>query len=760
MTLAAGVAAGVGLSCMRRMEPASETLASGASQAQSVVRVFRKLVGRDPSASEIAALKDLEYPKLIKSVLESKQFDEEGFFHLHRERLLLHREGTENWVKNSYRDYCAMKLEVAESASIDRSGPGGYFDLLRYTDRWVPVGSVQLEKCFFGSSIDDIVKATDLYGIGQGDEDDDGQTPTEPPPEPTTPREIAARECVRNMAFDFSENWETGPQEAKAFVAKLKALPASLRKKSLVETPIGEDLFLKKIRRNLLPREFQWPETATQPAAMDISIVKKDGRPQFLQEFGKVGNGLCQFTPVDPLEYVRPQPNWNDFGGDEDDEEEDVNDGPDIALPFDPGPAIGLPENPLLVPDGEAVPGEADGAGGEGAGLNLAGEPPEGKLYLKINMPKEAMGVHASPYWLSRHTSKAKNRNLHRARLMYFSYFCADINPDAANFSGDPINDLPEFIKPYFAEDDTHTKGSQNCYNCHAKVQPMANFFGLSSWGTPYDPAMGGGDDGAWFDENGWPNYFANSKAFDRPGGIYDGERFFDAGPNRGMEGLANAMSKYPEARRCIVEGTWAAMVGRDYPLFDNEREAALKAFGNNGTPRLGKLVAHLATENQRGVAFFTKGENEMAKIQPTVVVACPETLTEAIETKALSTLGQACSNCHAGEFINDDNKFSVDHYFEQENDEDTPKVRGELWHKLHCKVKQKRMPPANSGINLDQTTRDAVWCYLEKKRDELASAGTIPAEYKGKLCPGAPAPESVSGGVHNMPSMPSGGGN
>src|SRR5690606_12380151 len=117
-------------SCMRRVSPDSGLSVADTPQVQSAIRIFRKLIGRDPGPKELQALKDTPYQDAVKKVLNSAQFDTEGFYHLHRERFLLNREGSEAWVKASYNDYCALRLEMAEAAQADREGK--YFDLLRY----------------------------------------------------------------------------------------------------------------------------------------------------------------------------------------------------------------------------------------------------------------------------------------------------------------------------------------------------------------------------------------------------------------------------------------------------------------------------------------------------------------------------------------------------------------------------------------------------------------------------------------------------
>ncbi len=754
---AAGGAVFLGQSCMRRAEsPESALNASEVGTVQTVVRVFRKVIGRDPSASEIQALKTLAYPDMVKKLLSSQQFDTEGYFNLHRERLLLNREGTPAWVKNSYNDYCALKLELAERAAEDRTKD--YWEILKYRERWLPIADFGMNNCFFGTDVATLIEMQDTPSGGNAQQ--------------LTPKQKLAKRCVRDLPFSFPAAEGEDPEaKFKAFVDKLRALSDDQKKGSLLAVPEGEQLFVRFVKQNVFSEFVDFPEGTTQPKDMQIELVKQDGKPVMLQEIGKTANQQCRFAGVDPVNYQTPKGPFDDGG---------FQDGFDPGNPpvFFPEPVfaepVGEPAEPLIVPEGQlenvgaAGAGAGDGSGtgsGEASGAAFADEPTdpaaEGSLFIKVKMPPGTQGVHGSPYWLSRHPSKPKNKNLNRARVTYFSYFCSDINPDAANFVGAPVTEFPEKLRPYFAPDDNHVKGSQNCFNCHTKVQPLANFYGLSSWGTRYD--TGGGDDdfGGFF--SGWPQFLPDQAPFDRPGGIYDGQNFLAVeGSSRGMEGLANVLTKYQPVKRCIAESTWASLVGREFPFFDEERAAATKAFQADGQPAsLSKLLSHLMLDNARGKAYFTKGEVEMAKIKPNLEFVCPETLTEEVTASAMKTTSGVCVTCHQGEFIDDDKKFNFDNYFTQGNDDDSPEARGRLWQQLYCKIKTEKMPPAGAGITLDKATRGALWCFFEKSRNAAADAGTIPATFKGKTCPGVPAPaQAVNqdlGAPHEIGNAPGG---
>lgn len=728
-------------SCLRKMEAQdSVVMASEVAQVQSVIRVFRKLVGRDPGASEINALKNKTYAQLVDTILASGQFDQEGYYNLHRERLLLNREGSESWVKNSYGDFCSMRLEMAERAVSDRGEPG-YWDLLTYRDRWVRIEDFRLNDCFFGTEIELLLKAFN-----------NPVAPGQQPPADEDARMKTARACVQRLKNGYpAKEGENAQELATKFWDTLKTTPDADQKQSLLYVAAGEELFQKAVKNSLFPQFNELPPTVTQPKDMKIELVKVNGKTPVLQELGTAGKGNCNFTPINPANYVKAN-----GGG-----------GPVFPPPFNPFPLplpdnpidfpapIGQPDTPPIIFEPAVQPAVQPAAAGEGAtvGLLLADEAvkADGKLYMKLRFPAEMQGVHASPYWLSRHTSKPKNRHLHRARSIYFSYFCTEINPDAANFQGEPITDFPPELKPYFAADDNHVKGSANCYNCHTKVQPVANFFGILSYGTEYD---GGGEFGG-FSPRGWPQYIAqNGQGFDRPGGIYDGQKFFDVqgASNKGTEGLAAALTKYPPVKSCVADSTWASLVGRDYPLFQDERAKAVAAFENGGKPSLHKLVKHLLTENKRGEVYFAKGEAEFAKIKQITAFECPTVVPEAMASAAIKSVEGKCKDCHTDEFIDADGKFNYEGAFESGWKDDTPKNRGKLWHDLYCKIKTNKMPP---GGGLEQSDRDNIWCHFQRTRDQMAASGKIPAEWKDKPCQAQPPAAAGMGAPHQVGGNP-----
>jgi len=227
------------------------------------------------------------------------------------------------------------------------------------------------------------------------------------------------------------------------------------------------------------------------------------------------------------------------------------------------------------------------------------------------------------------------------------------------------VTAVPDVLKPYFAADDNHAKGSNNCFNCHSKVQPIANFFGLLTFGNPYD--QGGGFPGAW------PQYLnEDGVGFWRPGGIFDGQKFFEHdGTNMGLEGLANTLKAYPAVDKCMAESTWATLAGRDSPLFDEERAGAIKAFTGDGTSgpdankaSLARMIKYLMVDTKRGPAFFNQGEKAFEQVQPDTGFVCPDMPPPDFQTSAIKTLETKCVDCHGDAFFDANGKFSVASYF------------------------------------------------------------------------------------------------
>ena len=72
------------------------------------------------------------YQLALEKILASDAYFDDGFFHLHRHRLLLQRPDSEQAVRLSQHDYEELRMEMSDLARSDN-----YWDILSYRDRWL-----------------------------------------------------------------------------------------------------------------------------------------------------------------------------------------------------------------------------------------------------------------------------------------------------------------------------------------------------------------------------------------------------------------------------------------------------------------------------------------------------------------------------------------------------------------------------------------------------------------------------------------------
>jgi hypothetical protein len=561
-----GLAAAL-LSCKTK-DTGSDLNESAAGTYAMQIRVFSKLIGRSPSLEELKLMKGMSLDQTVDHIMASKAYQQEGFLYLHNDRLLLNRQGDENWVRDSSFDYCSFKWELAEAAKADLDGEG-YWDLLRNRVKWLP-----LEVRNFSSSADEA-----------------------------------------------------------AGIAAIQ--------KSIIKTTSAPDSVFKRIDSKFQVRHILDLET-------------------------------CSYETLD----------WSQ--------------------------AKALSRKDIV--------------------------------YASMELDAKFSGIHGHPYYLNRHASSAKNRQLHRGRLMLYSYFCSDISPDEANMTGGAPQLIPQH-QDYFQEKDQHAEKSANCYSCHLKVQPMGNFFGGTSIGEPYGTA--GPSDEAIFVP---PSIGADGASFDKLGGYYDGREFFPVeGTARGLEGLANLLSQHPSVRSCLVNTMWAKLIGRDYELTEKERKAAIQSFSSSGKERLSSLIKQLIVSNERGQVYFTRGEATFAKIKVDNSVDCEAAENRSTEAAAEQRIAATCTaSCHTRPFSDSSGKISTDLYFGN-NPKDPEKI-GALWNNLYCQVKLGLMPPKGAVTLAD---KNIIQCHFENSLKAMAKANTIPARYSEPLCNNL-VPELKAGDGHS----------
>jgi hypothetical protein len=626
----AAISVGAAASCAPDARPTvAEEDVSAVRQAQIATRVFRKLVGRDPTAAELRALRNATLAEMVDRVLALPEFRDDGFFSFQRDRLLLHRDGDETWRKNSLRDYCALKLELADVARADADG-AGYYELLRYRDRWIgltqasfgmPVGCLTLK-------IGELKRAMDIPGA------------------PDVTPSAVGRRCAQSL------------RSRPNLLADLGALPVTDDGRAFVTSAPGKKAVLDVVKERMFKPMPGLPDP-------EITLVTAPEGTPHVRGFAGTPNDRCE--TVDALG--------------------------DAAL-FEGADPIG---------------------------------------YLRVRVPAALAGVHGSMYWLSRHPTTQKNRQLNRARQIFFSYLCTEISPAMAAVGGGEPQEIEE-LKPFFDPADEHVKSSANCYNCHTQVQPLANYFGELTRGIDY------GAPGA-----GASSYLQRGEGFRRPGGLWLGEKFHPAGAREfGMEGLADLLSDLAPAHDCIARNTWSTLIGRGHPLVERERAAAVAAFRGDGTFRFVNLLRHLAVESPRGKAFFEGGEQALAAIPPPVSEDCrdvPSVPADAADAHQ-TLLVASCSGCHSG---------SGNRGFYQRVDGVPvwkperlvgPGLRyrhiAEFLHNGYCRVRSDSMPIGGWPEGDVEAQKKKALCFFAGRRNEAARTSDDPTirALDGAACP------------------------
>lgn len=344
-------------------------------------------------------------------------------------------------------------------------------------------------------------------------------------------------------------------------------------------------------------------------------------------------------------------------------------------------------------------------------------------LFVSVELPPDYAGIHAHPFYLNRHLVTPANQHLHRGRTVLFSWFCTDVSPDAANNQGGlpvPIQDHDS----YFITGEPHAMQSQNCYQCHTKIQPMGNFFGRTNLGkmymnspfsTFYEPSPIGGQ----------------SVITGKLGGYREGDRFFPIqGTNEGMQGLANLLSQHPDVRACVVDSVWSQLVGRTYPLTILERNAAVAAFAGD-KPSIADLIRHLTVGNERGQVYFARGETPLSALKVDDAPDCNSITQGFTSDNAAAITKDKCGNsCHVRPFADANGNISETVYFS--GSPGTPDKVGRLWHSLHCQVKTGLMPKSGGLSAID---KHKLVCFFQKTMKEKAGRNELPKSYVDLPC-------------------------
>lgn len=514
--------------------------------------LWQKLIGRNMIPAEMQAYrcvgksKQACYQETLNKILAADVWYDEGFFHLHRQRLLLHPLSVSAFPGNSLHasDYRALQLEMREVARADN-----YWQLLNYRERWIDIATL----------------SNDM------------------------------RSCRK-----YLRGWDNAPKECMDSLQReffTKASKNSPLHKSLC-TGATADSRLAQLNRGY-QRLF----------AVDFCEVSKQVTLPWVDssDLTDILSFLAAVTAAAKLDF--------------------------------------FPEFTVLT---------------DTAGKPLIDIDSRTDVHLKIRFPATLQGIHANPHWLTKHSTSPLNQHLHRAKIIWHSWFCQRIAPDNARpktqknesemtaaelAAWQKFQDEQEAASIYFAENDSHAKGDQLCFNCHRRIQPVANYFGgLNMRQDGYNTL--GYDVG---------DFFAQEAPHTRPGGYWDDDskHFLTGVDAQGMAGLAQLLSTLPRVRSCIVKSSWNHFFGSDYALNSEEVAAAATFFTETGF-NYRKLLQHLL-QREEAIVYFTAGEQQFHELMAQKRLTCElayEKAQRESQTSAAATvdaiIAASCHDCHA----------------------------------------------------------------------------------------------------------------
>lgn len=674
--LVGSVLCGISLNACKVKSPdKSDLRASGAGAFQATKRIYDKFFDHQPTNSELRTLNNLTYDQQVAQILSSKEFDQEGFFRLHRDRLLLQQEGSKEWLNASQEHFCALKLDMADISAADRNG-AGYWQILRNNEHWVPVVETSVpvvRNCFL---------ETDVASLKMALKDSSNS-----PSFYAQDKYSHARFCLHTLK---QVNSIAGVPSAPLLpfteiVDGINAVPPDQERGSLIYHPIGEKILAASLNRTLL----------SYGPGGNISLPPGN-QPLFVQSFG----------PESGCKYLWIDPNNTSF-----------NLGQQGAFDYRPyaprlpssSAAMGDPQDGLIVD-------------------RLAGGIPRGTLYVKVNLPDSLVGIHSSPYWLMRHPTTNRNQHLHRAKRIFSAYFCSEINADAANAEGGAPK-MNANLDAYFGPDDVHKNGASNCYQCHSLIQPMANFFGALSHGDiPVDFAPKGN---MYFSSEGFdrPGGLFDGKRMlpvkgsDR--GLMGLANVLSTNPEVERCIVNTAWSSLVSSGHEMTDAERTAAIR----AFQNGGKVSFNALLKHlliESPRSRALF-------EKGEpAFAQLSQAEELKCDP------PSEAATSSAKELLGKSCNGCHDAQDPTFIDRNGKFDEKSYLQKFSSDvgaAQAERHGELWQKLYCSILRDTMP--SGGEKFSGKTKTDVLCFLKNSRDNLAKTNSIPAGFLNKLCKG-----------------------
>ena len=541
--------------------------------------------------------KEIYYRRALAKILASKAWREQGFFNLHRDRLLLDLQGTNTYNRDTLNNNLrSLKKDFSQLAVADN-----YWDILTYRERFF---------YFKRSSID-------YFCI-----DENGYN---------TDIEVFAGNCVENYFKRISDEDDSYGKVVRRYCQEIN-----------------------QHYQEVFPQDF----CKLDEDAVNDLIAKGKAQPHEFASLRKtidMSSDAPFFTPVTFPQELRRGENF-------------------------------------LV--------EKDSSGAT-------------HFFIKVPMPAYLQGVHASKYWLSRHTTNKANQNLHRAKIIWHSWFCSKISPDQASITKNtPTSEEVAYVQEYFDPNDEHTRKDRNCFACHRRIQPVANYFGKLSL------------DGEKF-------LAPDSEAFARPGGYWHddatqtvGGHFSEFGRQAGLEGLADLLSNLPRVRKCLVNYTWENFFSSKYSLTATDTEKAVKVFENSGF-NYRSLITHLLTKPE-AIKYFTAGHQVFYDMVESKKLTCDVATTKG---NTVDVIKSSCLSCHGVKDEASDEYVEVDYYAEGYfNSDGSITATGDKLQKLYDVIDTGYMPSDGedytllSGYSIAESNdiqKKILMCHIETKMQQ-----------------------------------------
>jgi hypothetical protein len=673
-------------------------------------RLYKRVFGYAPAdpamIARLAAASD--YARGVDAVIDSEDFRRDGFFKLHTNLLAIGLDlqdvlnpGTATSEAPRYDqsardeatpDYCALKMEVEEAARVDADAkPGSYWNLLSYEQRWLPLPGFMTEGplayCYFGTSVSAIASAV-------AKAKDSGKS---------------LRELVKAADYDRKDAYLKPHVTGAAARAAICAAELLSWNDSAPDAIGSRPPYMAKMLKLFTDAsDFRSSAYAMLDHPTGIAFAEEQlnfvygfhQRPNIKLHFSKRGNIL------DLRQLVAPQTAGS--GGDACRYTSIANAGR-LAEPARRRRYETVTRAPLV------------------AWYQMA----PSFVFARATIDGD-IGLMGSPYWLASVPTSGKNHNLHRSKQIFEAWMCKDISPDTANETNEPPR-VPQELVDVFG-DDPHATKSRNCFDCHAGIQPVANFFDGLSYGRPYgrlpsnfkisliDPDL------FYFSFNrygmrdlthpidrrtadpsaalgaefpGEETYFlgADLPIAAKPGGFWqwtgpDKGQFtpIDGKPKvHGLAGLAAMLRTLPQVRTCLARRTWYLLAG------DVQSPSAedIAAFGRTlGDAGFSAAVRQILLSDKVKAAVVD-GVVTPRAASPIDALDC----SSWNKAGADATLTGVCASCHSDMVYEAGEPFSM-----------TEGLAGTLaWKRVFDKVSSDQMPPKKPADWTAETKRDLL---------------------------------------------------